>query len=100
MTDKPITPDQRVVFAVAPETGTENIVLVLQVPPGGWEYMKDGTSHTFDLTKVGIGLKVILAGCADRAAGIRVLEEWNAKQGNASLHMPGTDFGIKPKEGA
>lgn len=94
MTHKPILPEQKVVFGVAAETGTKNVVVVLQVPPGGWEYMKDGTCHTFDLTSLGIPVKLMLAGCKDRADGVRVIEEANRARGLATLHDR-RDFGIK-----
>jgi hypothetical protein len=37
-------------------------VLILGVPTGAWEYMKDSKTHTFDLTKVGLPLKLVMFG--------------------------------------
>lgn len=90
----PIRADQKCVFGVS-QKSDKTVVAVIQVPPGGWDYMKDGQSHTFDLTKVGIPIQIILAGCKSVADGRAVLEQANAQKGVPALHMPGTDFGIK-----
>lgn len=96
MTDKPQRPEQKVVFGLSNDPHG-NICILLQVPPGGWEYMEDGTCHTFDMTKAGLPIKIMLAGCKSRADGVRVIETHNQSRGAASLHMTGTDFGIKDK---
>lgn len=96
MTDKPQRPDQKVVFGLSTDP-QGNICILMQVPPGGWDYMEDGTCHTFDLTKAGLPIKILLAGCKDRADGMKVIERHNQARGIPSLHMPGTDFGINSK---
>lgn len=92
--NKPMRADQRVVFGVS-QDADDAILVLLQVPPGGWEYMKDGTCHTFDLTKAGYPIKILLSGCESRADAMRILEEANRQSQSATLHMAGTDFGIK-----
>jgi hypothetical protein len=37
-------------------------VLILGVPAGAWEHMKDANTHTFDLRKIGIPLKLVMFG--------------------------------------
>ena len=93
MAEKPIRPEQKVVFGISDDP-QGNKVLILQVPPGGWDYMKDGTCHTFDLTLLGLPFKILLSGCESRAAAIQVLEAANAAKGHGTLNMAGTDFGL------
>jgi len=92
--NKPILPEQRVVFAVSPELETNNVIILLQVPPGGWDYMKDGTCHTFDLTKMGLPVKILLAGCESREQAMQIVNDANAAKGVTTIQNPQTDYSI------
>jgi hypothetical protein len=93
--------EKRMVFAVAPPNPPhENSPMVLLgIPEGAWEYMKDGKTHTFDLTKVGIPIKIMLYGAKDQTeamsfiheqlTGVPVIDERET-----------TDFSIQPKKGS
>lgn len=59
-------PEEKVVFAVSPrghvddDDGTFDVLL--GVPLAAWEYMKDGKTHIFDLTKLGLPVRILLYG--------------------------------------
>lgn len=90
------TPEQRLVFAVSPNGTGDGVPLVLVgIPIGAWDFMKDEHTHNFDLTKVGLPVKFILFGCTDRGRAIGIIEEANAARGESTLHMPTVDFSIE-----
>ncbi len=80
------------VFAVS-KRGDEPMLL-LGIPAAAWEYMKNGKTHHFDLTKAGIPLKLLVFGCDKRDDAVRIIEEHNKRQALATLYQPGKDFGI------
>lgn len=59
-----IKPEQKTVFAVTEDKGT----VIIGVPAAAWEYMKDGMTHTYDLRRFGVPVRIVLFGGADRAA--------------------------------
>jgi hypothetical protein len=87
-------PAARVVFGVAPDPHGGVPLVLLGVPSAAWDYMKDGKTHTFDLTAIGVPLKLIMFGAKDRDEAVRLLEEGNKRAGLSSLHDR-RDFGIK-----
>lgn len=84
--------EEKMVFAVS-KIGDEPSLL-LGIPQAAWEYMKDGKTHHFDLTKAGIPLKLLVFGCEKRGDAVTIIEEHNRRQGMATLYQPGKDFGI------
>lgn len=55
--------ENQVQFAFAPAPDDRSApTIILGIPREAWTYMKDGQTHQFDLTKVGIPLKLILFG--------------------------------------
>jgi hypothetical protein len=70
--------EQRVVFAVA---AAPKPIIVLGVSQAAWEYMEDGHTHTFDLTKVGLPVRIIMFGGPDRAACEAWIAEHNKRLG-------------------
>lgn len=52
--------NQVVFLAAATEDGTP--LVALGVSKAAWEYMKDGKTHTFDLTRAGIPVQIVLFG--------------------------------------
>jgi hypothetical protein len=58
--------EEKIIFALAPPTdkpgGNGNPVLMLGIPKGAWDYMKDGMCHTFDLTKIGLPVQLVVFG--------------------------------------
>jgi hypothetical protein len=92
--------DAKLVFAISPEGQGDGVPLMLfAVTPGAWDYMRDGKTHTLDLTGLGIPIKVMMFGAKDRADALATIEAANQKHGHATLHLPQHDFGIKPPGG-
>lgn len=87
-----VKPEEKMVFAVS--TDGDEPLLLLGIPAASWEYMRDGKTHHFDLTKAGIPLKLLVFGGKDHAEMRALIERHNAKQGMATLYQPGKDFGI------
>jgi hypothetical protein len=74
MSDEIATKDQKVVFAISHEGTGDGIPLVLLgVPRAAWVYMRDGKTHTFDLTKAGLPIKIMMFGGNDQGEIKRLL---------------------------
>jgi hypothetical protein len=65
MRDVPDGPE-RAVFAVGEGRGGRKLV-VIGIPEAGWEYMRGGRTHTFDLRSLGVPFGIVLFGGKDRA---------------------------------
>lgn len=85
--------EQKTVFGVS--IGDDGVpFIVLGIPKGAWEYMKDGKTNTFDLTKAGIPVKLMIYGAESHDAAKSVLDEWNASQGIASFDKRNKDYSL------
>lgn len=92
--------EERMVFGVSPEGQGDGVPLVLLgVPTGAWDYMKDGKTHLFDLTRAGIPVKLVLFGAASHAEAMQVLQQGAAEKGASVLDARNQDFSIAPIEG-
>ena len=93
--------DREIVFCIAPASEQSDgvAVLLFGVPKAAWEYMKDGHTHTFDLTRARLPLKVLIYGAEDHAGAMKPIEEHMRKIGKPFADERGTDFSIKPKQG-
>jgi hypothetical protein len=93
----------KMVFGVSPEgQGDGAPVVLLGIPAAAWEYMKDGKTHTFDLTRVGIPVKLVLYGAKDHATAMEYIRGHifeGAEPGgkNILLDQRSVDFSIAPK---
>ena len=86
---------EQIVFAVAPRG--EGFDVLLGVPPPAWEYMKDGHTHTFDLTKLGLTIRIIMYGGPDQSTVRRWIDEHNRSIGIVGVQERGDeDFAIGP----
>lgn len=73
-------------------------VLIFGITPKAWEYMKDGETHQFDLTKVGVPFKVMMFGAADYQSALDVLTI-GAQMENIPVHkVTDIDLSFQPKE--
>jgi hypothetical protein len=69
-------PEQCIFAYQAAETQPDGIpVLVFLMPQAAWDYMQGGMGHDFDLTNVGIPLKVLIGRCETRESGIAMLRK-------------------------
>lgn len=100
MNDQPTSIEQKLVFAIAPQGQGDGVpILMVGVPRAAWLYMKDGKTHHFDLSKIGVPIKFMFFGCKDHADGMKMLEEAIASRGQAYLNKLNEDFSIQPKDG-
>jgi hypothetical protein len=90
--------DGKIVFAVLPDgQGDGAPVVILGIPKGAWEYMKDGKTHTFDLTSIGLPIKLILFGADDHASAMKAIDGSLQAQGVPYFDKRAEDFSIHPK---
>jgi hypothetical protein len=90
--------EQKIVFGITPnpdERGTAT--LLIGIPAAAWEYMKDGKTHHFDLTSIGVPLQIMLYGAATHDEAMKHIEAHNRRLGVAMLDERRRDFSIKPK---
>ena len=89
--------EKKVVFAVSPTgTGDGIPVVLIGIPAGAWEHMKDGKTSDFDLSRIGIPVKFMFFGAASHADAMKTLEAAAAATGTALLDERRRDFSIKP----
>lgn len=88
--------DKKIVFAVAPgATDKDPVTCLLGMPTAAWDYIKDGKTHTLDLTNVlGIPLHIILYGGKDHKECLQVIHQHNSVHGIISKDERTKDFGI------
>jgi len=92
------TRDEQIVFAISPEGQGDGIpMLLLGVPTAAWEYMKDGKTHMFDLTRAGLPIKLVIFGSETHDDAMKVLNQVIGERGQAYVDMRREDFSIKPK---
>ena len=91
--------EQKLVFAISPQgTGDGVPMLLVGVPRDAWLYMKDGKTHHFDLSSIGIPIKLMMFGAKNHDAVMAVMNQAIAASGDAYLDERQKDFSIKPKE--
>lgn len=66
--------------------------VLIGIPAAGWEFMKDGRTHTFDLRSLGIPVRIALFGGKDRATLLASL-----KTTPETVNLTDIDFGFGPK---
>lgn len=91
--------EEKIVFAISPDGQGDGVpVILMGIPAGAWEYMRNGKTHTFDLTKAGLPVKFVLYGAADHAEAMKVMEATMAASGTVIDDRRRDDFSIKPKD--
>jgi hypothetical protein len=92
--------EKKMVFAVAPPNPPHEDapIVLLGIPAGAWEHMKDGKTHSFDLTKVGVPVKLMLYGAKDHTEAMSFIK---AQLSGVPIidERESTDFSIQPKTG-
>lgn len=89
--------DTQIVFSLTRDQkgGT---VLILGIPGEAWEKIKNQNTANFDLSKVGLPLKVIIYGAEDHKAAMAVIDDYNRKMNLPYMDRRNEDFGIKLAE--
>jgi len=91
--------EQRLVFAYSPNgTGDGVPLVVIGLPAGAWEHMRDGNTTHVDMSKFGVNLKLVLFGGESHDAVMKVLEQATFARGDAILDERQKDFGIAELE--
>lgn len=99
MSNSPI--ERKLFFAAAPEgTGDGIPMVIIGVPKAAWEYMRNGKTHTIDLTKAGIPVKLMMYGGKNHDTVKKVMDEAAAQSNIVIDDRRREDFSIKPKDGA
>lgn len=86
--------EEQVVFGIAPTTDGKPPVITLGIPEGAWKYMQDGKTHTFDLTKVGLPVRIMMFGAKDHSAVMKEIEGSMKAAGVPILDERNKDFSI------
>lgn len=90
--------EQRPVFAVGnDEAGIP--VVVIGIPKECWEYMKDGKTTHFDLTRAGFPVKVMIFGADDHNSAVRMIQDGVAAGGGIVEDGRQKDFAMRDKDG-
>jgi len=90
--------EEQMVFAVSPGSGDGVPVILLGIPEKAWEYMKDGKTHTFDLTRAGLEVKLVLFGAKDHDAAMKLITDGMAERGITVIDERRKDFSIKGRK--
>ena len=88
--------EEKIVFGLSRDFAGRTLLL-LGIPAGGWEYMKDGKTSHFDLSSVGVPLQVIVYGGATHDEVKAAIDKHNASVGIPALDARRQDFSIKPR---
>lgn len=99
MVDEPEAHDDQVLFALSPPASQKDGIplLAFVIPEGAWNVMLDGRSHDFDLSVIGIPLKVIIGRSTDHLGGLKMLEAANGGPLHDFLDYRDVDVGIKDR---
>lgn len=91
--------DEKVIFAFAPaDSQSDNIpLLTFIMPEAAWAYMRNGLGHEFDLTNVGIPLRVLIGRTKTYDIGIKELTKANGGPMKDAQHVD-MHFGKKPDQ--
>ena len=93
---KPTSIERKIVFGVAPPDRRGTATIMIGVPAGAWDHMKDGNTHHFDLTRVGLPTQFVLFGAETHDAAMKLIEQGAREAGAAYLDLRREDFGIAP----
>lgn len=86
--------DKHIVFGVSPTSDGKGPVITLGVTEKAWDYMRDGLTHTFDLSSIGIPIRIIIMRGADHDSIMREIEGAMKAAGVPILDERRKDFGI------
>lgn len=85
--------NRKILFAVSAQGQGDSVpVVIVGIPKGAWDYMRDGKTNTLDLTRIGIKFKLLMFGCDTHEQGRSWLNLAEAKD------VSELDLSIKPKD--
>ncbi len=86
--------EENIVFGVGPTTDGSPPVIMLGMTEGSWAYMVDGLTHTFDLTKIGLPVRIMIFRGNDHSAVMAEIEGAMKANGIPILDERTKDFGL------
>jgi hypothetical protein len=89
--------EDKLVFAVAPAPDGGAPLIIIGLPTGAWEHMKDGKTENLDLTRIGLPFKLMMFGAENHSAAMKVLNDFMAASGVPYLDKRNEDFTLKPR---
>ncbi|WP_288959800.1 hypothetical protein [uncultured Sulfitobacter sp.] len=92
MTDQ--TPEEKAVFGIA-ATEAGQPIAIIGIPEGAWDHMKEGKTHTFDLTALGFPVQIMLFGAKDHQDAMQLLTQGAEAAGAPITDLRKKDFSIK-----
>ena len=87
--------DQKIVFGIGPGEDAKPVI-ILGISKAAWEYARGGMTHTFDLTSVGLPIKLVVFGAETHDDARKTLDQTMAQAGVPVFDETRRDFGIKP----
>ncbi len=88
--------ESKALFALIPDAQGDGVPLVIiGIPAGAWENLRQEKTSTFDLTKIGVPVKIALFGAATHDQAMQLLDGRMKQEGIAYLDERETDFSIK-----
>lgn len=89
--------EDKLLFALLPFENEKVPGLLVGIPRGAWDYMRDGNTHTLDLTRLGIPVRLMLFGAETHADALKTFEEAARANGVALLDQRHSeDFSWNP----
>jgi hypothetical protein len=85
--------EQKVVFATG-KRADGSLMLVVGIPKGAWDYMREGKTNHFDLAKAGVPLSLMMFGGESHADVMKTVNEAMSMAGKAYDDQRRTDFSI------
>lgn len=91
--------EEKIVFCIANgKSENDPMTLLLGVPNGAWQYMKDGKTNHFTLESLGIPIRIIMYGAETHEKAMGFIHESAAKLGIPLLDERRKDFSIPEAE--
>jgi hypothetical protein len=91
-------PEEKVIFSLAPASDGGPPVLLLLMTEASWNYMRNGMSHEFDLTKIGIPVRLTLTGTKSHASAMDMIHKISAAIDIKDLRDVDLAFDQKPQQ--
>lgn len=85
--------EQKIVFGLG-ATDTGETVILVGIPAGAWEYMKDGKTNHIDFSKAGLPVKLIMYGGKDHDTVFGAIKKHNESMQQPFLDERNNDWSI------
>lgn len=90
--------NERIVFALLPTDDDQPPVILIGFPDEAIKKMRRGEAHNFDMTSVGIPLRMMFYSEKTHGACMKIIEDAAKKQGIIINDMRNKDLTLKPED--